>query len=148
NNANISFGQNSSIEISHHFGLDRFREFGAVIIDCVNRDYCKKLIVQLARQKHPYHYHKRKEETFQLLHGDLEVYIEGKVTQLQIGDTLLIKPNQWHKFQTLHGAVFEEISTHHYDNDSFYEDERITMIPKESRKTKIPNWEAAVVERL
>jgi len=148
NNANISFGQNSSIEISHHFGLDRFREFGAVIIDCVNRDYCKKLIVQLARQKHPYHYHKRKEETFQLLHGDLEVYIEGKSTQLKIGDTLLIEPNQWHKFQTLHGAVFEEISTHHYDNDSFYEDERITMIAKESRKTKIPNWEAAVIEKL
>ena len=34
----------ANLEISHHYGLHRFREFGAVIIDCVNRDYCKKLI--------------------------------------------------------------------------------------------------------
>jgi len=31
---------------------------------------------------------------------------------------------------------------------TYYEDERITMNPKESRKTKIPNWEAAVIEKL
>ncbi len=144
NNARIFVGKDSSIEISHHYGLERFREFGAVIIDCINREYCKKLIIQLPRQKHPYHYHKQKEETFQLLHGDLEVELEGHKTKLIPGDIFLVKPNQWHKFHTLDGAIFEEVSTTHYNDDSIYEDEQIARIQRERRKTKIPNWEEAI----
>lgn len=144
NEARISIGKGSEVQISHHYGIDRFREFGAVIVDCVNRTYCKKLIILLPRQKHPYHFHKKKEETFQLLRGDLEVEINGKRTAMVPGDTILIKPNDWHKFHTLGGAIFEEISTTHYNNDSFYEDESIQKLPREDRKTTIENWEAAV----
>ena len=144
NKARVSFGKNSKIEISHHYGLERFREFGAVIVDCINREYCKKLIVVLPRQKHPYHYHKRKEETFQLLHGDLQVEIAGEQHLLRPGDTLLVKPGSWHKFDSLHGAIFEEISTTHYNDDSFYEDQRIARLPRERRKTELQNWEAAI----
>ena len=143
-NAGIWIGRGSSVEISHHYGLERFREFGAVIVDCVNRAYCKKLIVQLPRQKHPYHYHAVKEETFQLLSGELEVEIEGKRTSMKPGDTLLVEVGAWHKFHTLDGAIFEEISTTHINDDSFYEDERIARIAREERKTKLPNWEAAL----
>lgn len=85
NEARISIGPDSAVEISHHYGLGRFREFGAVIIDCVNREYCKKLLVMLPRQKHPYHYHKRKEETFQLLYGDLEIEANGKAYKMTLG---------------------------------------------------------------
>jgi N-acetylneuraminate synthase len=144
NKARIMFGKDSKIEISHHYGLDRFREFGAVIIDCVNRGYCKKLIAVLPRQKHPYHYHKQKEETFQLLNGDLEVEIDGNQIALRPGDTILVQPGCWHKFQSLNGAIFEEISTTHYNNDSYYEDQRIARLPREVRKTELPNWEAAI----
>lgn len=148
NKARIFIGKNSSIEISHHYGLERFREFGCVIIDCINRAYCKKLIVQLPRQKHPYHYHSKKEETFQLLYGDLEVELDGHRTNLQVGDIFLVPVNAWHKFHTLDGAVFEEVSTTHYDNDSFYEDERISTLPRDVRKTSIPNWESVVTKQL
>ncbi len=141
NNARIVINDQASIEISHHYGLERFREFGVVIIDCINREYCKKIMVQLPRQKHPYHYHKRKEETFQLLSGDLEVEINGKRHQLRPGDLILIKPEQWHKFHTLDGAIFEEISTTHYNDDSYYEDERIARLPREKRKTRVTNWD-------
>jgi len=144
NKARISFGKNSKIEVSHHYGLERFREFGAVIVDCINREYCKKLIVMLPRQKHPYHLHKRKEETFQLLHGDLQVEIDGEQHLLRPGDTLLVKPSSWHKFDSLHGAIFEEISTTHFNDDSFYEDQRIARLPRERRKTELKNWEAAI----
>jgi N-acetylneuraminate synthase len=144
NSARIFVGEDNSIEISHHYGLERFREFGAVIIDCMNREYCKKLIIQLPRQKHPYHYHKKKEETFQLLSGDLEVELEGYKTALKPGDTFLVKPNQWHKFHTLDGAVFEEVSTTHYNDDSFYEDVSIAALSREERKTKIANWKVAI----
>jgi len=143
-NAGIWIGKGSSIEISHHYGLERFREFGAVIVDCVNRAYCKKLIVQLPRQKHPYHYHAVKEETFQLLGGDLEVEIEAHRTSMKPGDTLLVEAGAWHKFHTLDGAIFEEISTTHVNDDSFYEDERIARLAREERKTQLPNWEAAL----
>ena len=144
NNARIFVGKDSSIEISHHYGLERFREFGAVIVSCINREYCKKLIIQLPRQKHPYHYHKKKEETFQLLCGDLELELDGKKSKLCLGDTVLIKPNQWHKFHTLDGVVFEEVSTTHHNDDSIYEDERIARLPRNERKTQITNWEAVI----
>ena len=147
NNARIFIGSDSSIEISSHYGLERFREFGAVIITCINREYCKKLIIQLPRQKHPYHYHEKKEETFQLLHGDLEVEHEGECFKLDLGDTFLVKPNEWHKFHTLDGAIFEEVSTTHYNNDSFYEDDKIARLPREKRKIEILNWEAALKEQ-
>ena len=141
--ARIQIGKESSVELSHHYGLERFREFGAIIIDVINRQYCKKLIIQLPRQKHPYHFHKVKEETFQLLHGDLEVELEGKRIKPQAGDTILVEPGKWHKFHTLDGAIFEEVSTTHFNNDSYYEDERIARLPREARKTVIPNWDAA-----
>lgn len=142
NQARIEIGQESSVELSHHYGLERFREFGAVIIDIINRKYCKKLIVQLPRQKHPYHYHKVKEETFQLLYGDLTVELAGKRVNPQPGDTILVEPGTWHKFHTLDGAIFEEVSTTHLNDDSYYEDERIARLPREARKTVIPNWAA------
>lgn len=142
NNARITIGDESSVEISHHYGLERFREFGTVIIDCVNREYCKKLLVMLPRQKHPYHYHKRKEETFQLLYGDMEIEANGHVTRLEPGDTFLVEAGTWHKFHTLDGAIVEEISTTHYKNDSFYEDERIAQLELQERKTRIPSLTA------
>ncbi len=148
NNAKIFIGADSSIEVSHHMGIERFREYGCVIVNCINRTYCKKLIVQLPRQKNPYHYHKKKEETFQLLRGDLEVELEGKRIKLNVGDTLLVEPGEWHKFHTLDGAIFEEVSTTHYNNDSYYEDERIDRIPREKRKTKLENWAEVIVDRL
>jgi len=146
NNAKIFIGSDSTIEISHHYGLERFREFGCVIVDCINRAYCKKLIVVLPRQKHPYHFHKRKEETFQLLYGDLEVEIDGERTPLKLGDKILVETGKWHKFHSLDGAIFEEVSTTHYNDDSFYEDERIALLAREQRKTELPNWEAALAE--
>jgi len=139
NKARIHIGKDTSIELSHHYGLERFREFGAVIMNCINRKYCKKLIIQLPRQKHPYHFHKSKEETFQLLYGDLEVELDGKRITPQVGDTILVRPGEWHKFHTLDGAIFEEVITTHFDNDSFYEDERIARLSREARKTVIAN---------
>jgi sialic acid synthase SpsE/mannose-6-phosphate isomerase-like protein (cupin superfamily) len=144
NKARIPVGKDSRIEISHHYGLERFREFGAVIVDCVNREYCKKIIAVLPRQKHPYHYHKKKEETFQLLYGDLAIEVDGNQIVLHPGDTLLVQPGVWHKFHSLEGAIFEEISTTHYNDDSFYEDQRISRFPRAHRKTELPNWEAAI----
>ena len=138
--ARITLSKSDKIEISHHYGLNRFREFGAVIVDVINREYCKKLIIQLPRQKHPYHRHERKEETFQVLFGQLEVEKNGNPRVLSPGDTFLVEVGQWHKFSTLEGVIFEEISTTHYNDDSYYEDRMIARTKREDRKTIVENW--------
>jgi N-acetylneuraminate synthase len=140
NKANIHINEDASIEISHHYGLRRFREYGAVIVTCINRSYAKKLVIQLPRQKHPYHFHKQKEETFQLLDGDIEIVKNGERFSLRPGDTFLVEPDAWHKFHTLDGAIVEEVSTTHFNNDSFYEDPEIAKKERHERKTQVDNW--------
>jgi len=139
NEANVALNTEFELEFSHHYGLERFREVGATIITCMNRSYCKKLIVQLPGQRHPLHYHKRKEESFQVLHGVLEIEIEGRRRTLQPGDIQLVQQGVWHEFWTETGVIFEEVSTTHYNDDSFYEDKTINCA-REDRKTVVNNW--------
>jgi N-acetylneuraminate synthase len=135
NEAAIMLDDNTEFELSHHYGMERFREVGAVIVNVINREYCKKLVVVLPRQMHPIHSHKVKEETFQLLWGDLHANLNGTTTYLQPGDKVLVERGTWHSFTSEHGAVFEEISTTHVQGDSFYEDEDITALDPMQRKT-------------
>ena len=65
------------VEYSHHYGYENFRKTGAVIINCINRSYCKKLIIMLPGQSHPAHFHQQKEETFQILSGKLDLFLDG-----------------------------------------------------------------------
>jgi N-acetylneuraminate synthase len=138
--ANIHLNTDFKIEYSHHYGIEKFREIGAVLIDIVNRDYCKKIIVQLPGQVHPQHYHKLKEETFQVLSGILNVVIEGRKRVLHAGDTCLVQPGMWHSFWTETGCIFEEISTKHFNDDSFYKDKKINAMSRSERKTIVNHW--------
>ena len=80
NEARVPIGEGGffDVELSHHYGLERFHEVGVVIIDCINREYGKKILVQLAGQTHPHHYHKKKEEAFHVIYGELHVEMNGK----------------------------------------------------------------------
>jgi sialic acid synthase SpsE/mannose-6-phosphate isomerase-like protein (cupin superfamily) len=140
NEARIALNTDFSAEFSHHYGVQRFAEFGATIIDCINRDYCKKLIIQMPGQRHPAHYHKRKEETFQVLWGVLEMEIEGRRRTLHPGDIQLVQQAVWHEFWTDTGAIVEEISTTHFNDDSFYADKEINRKERSERKTIVNNW--------
>ena len=140
NEAKISLGTEFEVEFSHHYGLTRFSEVGATLITCVNRDYCKKLVIQMPSQRHPLHYHKRKEETFQVLYGVVEMEVEGRRRMLYPGDTLLVHQGVWHQFSTDTGVIFEEISTRSFSNDSFYEDKEINKLERNQRKTLVKHW--------
>ena len=140
NEARIHLGNDFKVEYSHHYGMEKFREIGAVLIDVVNREYCKKIIIQLPGQVHPQHFHKRKEETFQVLFGYLNVIIEGQKKVLQAGDTCLIQPGMWHGFWSTNACVFEEISTRHFNADSYYKDQKINRMNREDRKTIVNHW--------
>lgn len=140
NEANIHLNPEFEVEFSHHYGVKKFNQTGAIIINCINREYCKKILVQLPGQKHPSHFHKKKEETFHLLSGDLTVYLEGIERRLSPGETCLVMPGMWHSFSTVNGCIFEEISTTHFKNDSVYKDPSINNMKLEDRKTIVKNW--------
>jgi quercetin dioxygenase-like cupin family protein len=134
----IALPDRLEMELSHHYGIDRFGEWGATIINCVNREYCKKLIILLPGQKHPVHYHKRKEETFHILYGDVAVNLAGTTKGYKTGDLVIVEREAKHDFGSQGGAIVEEISTTHYKDDSFYEDGRI--LDNRNRKTGLTFW--------
>lgn len=138
--ANIYLGDDFEAELSHHYGMKHFRQFGATIISIVNREYCKKLLVVLPGQQHPTHMHKVKEETFQLLYGDLEIEIDGKQREMKPGDIQTVLRGQKHSFGSRTGAIFEEVSTTHVKNDSYYDDPKIAKMDVMERKTKVYKW--------
>lgn len=138
--AGIALGDDFEVELSHHFGMQHFRQFGAIIISIINREYCKKLLIVLPGQKHPIHAHKVKEETFQLLYGDLLVNIEGKERYMKPGDIQTVLRGEKHSFTSTKGAIFEEVSTTHVKSDSYYDDPRISKLDPIARKTFLKRW--------
>ena len=138
--AKIELGKDAMLELSHHRGIEDFRRTGALIVTVVNREYCKKLVIMLPGQSHPTHRHLKKEETFQLLSGDLELVLNGVSRAMAPGDTGLVERGTAHSFSTRTGAIFEEISTTHHPDDSFYEDEAINRLDPIQRKTVVDVW--------
>ena len=135
---NIVVPGKSDLEISHHYGMERFAEFGLVMITVVNREYCKKLIAMLPGQTHPEQYHVKKEETFVVLHGSMTLWLDGVQREAMRGDVITVQRGVKHKFFTASGVVFEEISSTHYVNDSIYTD--TTIAANTRRKTLLTYW--------
>jgi quercetin dioxygenase-like cupin family protein len=117
--------EKADVEISHHYGIERFDEVGATILNVVNRAYCKKLIVVLPGQRHPEQFHKKKEETFHLLHGTLSVKLDGAEREARAGDIFTVERGVRHEFSSPDGAIIEEISSTHFKDDSYYTDPAI-----------------------
>lgn len=140
NMARVPLNSEFEVEYSHHYGFKKFPETGVVIINCINREYCKKILVQLPGQAHPLHFHKRKEETFQVLWGELHTELDGRKKTLYPGDAQLVMPGVWHRFWSDTGCVFEEVSTTHFNNDSVYKDPKIEKLDRSERKTIVDHW--------
>ena len=136
--SNVVIPGSAELELSHHYGLDKFYEFGLLLLTVVNRDYCKKLLVSLPGQKHPEQYHKQKEETFHVLYGSIELELDGQFQTCVPGDVITIEPGTRHAFISPKGAVIEEISSTHFIDDSYYTDEKIAT--NKQRKTLLTYW--------
>lgn len=141
NEAQIRLTEDFEITVSHHYGRKNLLKTGCVMIDIVNCEYCKKLIVILPGQLNPSHYHKIKKETFHLLYGEMVLEINGKVQSLCCGQIVTIEQAIPHSFWSETGAIFEEISTTHYKNDSVYLDDRINKMDVIDRKTSIKSYD-------
>lgn len=134
----ISLPNKLEFELSHHYGIENFEQWGAALINCINREYCKKLIILLAGQKHPVHSHVKKEETFNILFGDVTININGVEKEYKPGGMVTVERGIKHGFSSKAGAIFEEISTTSLTEDSFYEDTQIEKNP--DRKTHMTFW--------
>ncbi len=126
------------MEISSHYGINHFEEWGAVLIKVVNREYCKMLLVMFPGQNYPVHYHKLKEESLHILHGDLTMNFEDEKKKLKEGDIITIKRGLNHSFNTKNGVIIEEISTTYFKGDSYYEDKAIS--DNKDRKLELTYW--------
>jgi sialic acid synthase SpsE/mannose-6-phosphate isomerase-like protein (cupin superfamily) len=126
------------LEISHHYGIEKFREFGLTAITVVNRNYCKRLMVVLPGQKHPEQWHNQKDETYHVLYGDVTVELDGEQTTRKANDVVTIPHGIKHSFWTKSGAVIEEISSNYSSDDSYYTDPAISS--NGNRKTFVTYW--------
>ena len=128
----------AEMEISHHYGIEKFYETGITMFTVVNRDYCKKIIAVLAGQNHPEQYHNQKEETFHVLYGDLDLILDGELTSMKAGHVVTVLPGVRHIFSSKNGCILEEISSTHIIDDSYYTDPEISK--NKNRKTFINSW--------
>lgn len=141
NENKIELGSNFDLEISHHYGIDKFEKYGCFLFNIINKQYCKKVLAMFPNQKHPLHFHKRKEETFHILSGELISILDKKKHKLLPGDLLDVKPGTWHEFYAgKSGCIFEEVSTTSYKDDSFYQDQYIQSLKRNERKTFVKSW--------
>jgi len=135
---NITIPGGTDLEISHHYGLENFDQYGLTMLTVVNRGYCKKLLVVLPGQWHPEQYHNQKEETFHILAGEINLELDKASQILKRGDVITVEPGVRHAFTSKSGAIIEEISSTHFMNDSHYTDETIARNP--DRKTFLTYW--------
>jgi hypothetical protein len=56
----------------------------------------------------------------------------------QPGDIVLVEKGVKHSFRSEKGTIFEEVSSTHYLNDSYYDDP--TILENNSRKTEMTFW--------
>jgi sialic acid synthase SpsE/quercetin dioxygenase-like cupin family protein len=126
------------LEISHHHGLENFRSVGSGMITVINREYCKRLVIVLPGQRHPEHRHTQKDETFHLLHGEIDLVLGGERRRCVKNDVIVISRGVKHEFRSSTGAVIEEISSTHTGDDSEYSEPAIGR--NGERKTYVTNW--------
>ncbi len=134
---NILSAVGKDLEISHHYGIKNFYKTGCMMVTLFNVEYCKKIIGLFPSQENPEHFHKIKDESFILISGDLTLFLDGKKIEMAAGDIVHIPKYSKHSFSSKNGALFEEISTKHYSDDSFYTDEAIMKNDKRKSKIKI-----------
>ena len=84
--------------------------------------YCGKILCLDKGYKCSYHYHRIKDETFYILKGSVYMKIKEADFYLEPGDTVHITPGTKHSFTGLEYSEILEISTQHFEDDSYRDD--------------------------
>ena len=90
------------------------------IVNSIHGNYCSKFLSLKQDHISSLHYHKNKCETFTVLAGIVNIENEGYPHVCIKGDSILIQPNEKHRFSSIRGdAILLETSTFHQDEDTF-----------------------------
>lgn len=99
--------------------------WGEEIIICNHELYCGKILVFKKGAKFSMHYHMLKDETWYVNKGEF-IYRcidteTAEVSEIKIskGDTVRQKPGQPHQLEALTEGEIFEVSTQHFDSDSY-----------------------------
>jgi quercetin dioxygenase-like cupin family protein len=84
-----------------------------------NKKYCGKILHFNKGKLCSLHYHKLKDETFYILKGYIVLEVNTKKYNLRQGNTFRIKPLTKHRIYALTDADIIEISTQHFEKDSY-----------------------------
>jgi len=86
-----------------------------------NEKYCSKILILNKQHRCSIHYHKNKTETFIILEGLVLMDFNGEIKIMKPGEKIQINPGDKHRFTGLQDSLFQEVSTHHEDSDSYRE---------------------------
>ncbi len=125
----IVLDPNMQIEVAD-FGLGHWDQEGLGIVVRVNEpEYCSKYLTLEPGQSCPLHSHKLKKETFFVLSGEVKLWADGQTIMLIPGERHTLAPGVLHEFDSLGGAVIEEVSTHDENSDSYFKNSAIVRDP-------------------
>ena len=99
--------------------------WGDEVIICNHEKYCGKLLRFLKGAKFSMHYHMIKDETWYVDQGEfIYRWIDTETAEvievkLNVGDTVRQLPGQPHQLEALTDGVIFEVSTQHFDSDSY-----------------------------
>jgi len=84
-----------------------------------NDKYCGKILHLKSGWVCSYHHHKIKDETFYILEGVVKMKVEGRSEILHSGAVVHIPVGTKHSFAGVMDAKILEISTQHFEEDSY-----------------------------
>lgn len=114
-----------SLEITKSIPEIHPKGWGKEIWICNNEKYCGKILHFNSGAKFSFHYHLIKQEHFFVLKGKLNLKYknltngEDRFLRLTVGDVIEIPIGAPHQLTALEESDIIEISTTHYENDSY-----------------------------
>lgn len=81
--------------------------------------YCGKILTLKKGYRCSLHTHKIKDETFYIFDGKVLMETDNQTQTMEKGDIVHISPNTYHRFTGLKDSRIIEISTQHFDSDSY-----------------------------
>ncbi len=142
NLAHVPLTTEFTVEYSHHYGVQNFRKFGAVLINVINREYCKKVLVQLAGPDASVALPQAQGRNLPLaatgrLHVEVEVRLRvARARAIRCWYSRRLAPILDGDGLRIRGDLDQRIST----NDSVYRDDAINKLHPAQRKTVVDHW--------
>jgi mannose-6-phosphate isomerase-like protein (cupin superfamily) len=84
-----------------------------------NEEYCGKFLHLKKNHRCSTHYHKKKDETFYCMGGNVLMELGGDVFVLIPGEAVRVQREVPHRFTGLTDSVIIEFSTQHFEDDSY-----------------------------